>query len=124
MQGADFGSEAAILELLQTSHVMVGSAKAGVQVLSKNMLKQAKELIVAADVNAVPPLGIEGVGVNDMGVELDFTPNRAVGIGALAIGNVKYKVHYKMFEMMKTTDTPLFLDHAQAFEAARKYAAK
>lgn len=124
MEGGDFGSEDAILNMLQTSDVVVGSAKAGIQVLSKAQLKQAPKLIVAADVNAVPPLGIEGVDVNDMGKELDFTPNQAVGIGALAIGNVKYKVHYKMFELMKTTDKPLYLDHVQAFEAARKYAAK
>lgn len=124
MQGEDFGSEQAILNLLKTSDIVVGSAKAGVQVISKSQLKQASRLIVAADVNAVPPLGIEGVGVNDMGKELDFTPNQAVAIGALAIGNVKYKVHYKMFEMMKTAEKPLYLDHTQAFEAARKYAAK
>lgn len=124
MQGEDFGSEAAILHMLETSDVMVGSAKAGVRVLHKAQLKHAKKLIVAADVNAVPPLGIEGVDVNDMGKELDFTPKKAVGIGALAIGNVKYKVHYNMFELMKTTDKPLYLDHVQAFEAARKYAKK
>ena len=124
MKGEDFGSEEAILHMLETSHVMVGSAKAGIQVLSKAQLKHAKKMLVAADVNAVPPLGIEGVEVNDMGKELDFTPNKALGIGALAIGNVKYKVHYKMFELMKTTDKPLYLDHVQAFESARKYAVK
>lgn len=124
MKGEDFGSNEAILSMLETSDVMVGSAKAGIQVLSKEHLKHAKRLQVAADVNAVPPLGIEGVEVNDMGKELDFTPNKALGIGALAIGNVKYKVHYKMFELMKTTDKPLYLDHVQAFESARKYAAK
>jgi len=124
MQGEDFGSEEAILNLLKTSDVMVGSARAGIQILSKAQLKHAKRLVVAADVNAVPPLGIEGVDINDMGKELDFTPKKAVGIGALAIGNVKYKVHYRMFQMMKTADKPLYLDHVQAFEAARVYAAK
>ncbi len=124
MQGEDFGSEEAILNLLKTSNVMVGSARAGIQVLSKAQLKHAEQLVVAADVNAVPPLGIEGVDVNDMGKELDFTPNKAVGIGALAIGNVKYKVHYRMFEIMKTAKKPLYLDHVQAFETARVYAAK
>lgn len=124
MQGEDFGTEQSILNMLAISDVMVGSAKAGIQVLSRAHLKQAQQLVVAADVNAVPPLGIEGVGLNDMGKELDFTPGKAVGIGALAIGNVKYKVHYKMFEMMKTADKPLYLDHVQAFETARVYAAK
>ena len=59
-----------------------------------------------------------------MGKELDFTPNKAVGIGALAMGNVKYKVHYRLFEMMKETDQPLYLDHEETFKVAREYAAK
>ena len=85
---------------------------------------QAPKLLVAADLNAVPPAGIEGVDVHDMGKELDFTPQKAAGIGALAIGNVKYKVHHRMFELMRETDTPLYLDHEMAFETARVYAAK
>src|SRR6266702_552417 len=42
-----------------------------------------------ADVNAVPPLGIEGVDVMDDGV----TKEGVVCFGALAIGNLKMKVH-------------------------------
>ena len=47
-----------------------------------------------------------------------------MGIGALAMGNVKYKVHYRMFELMKETDKPLYLDHNEAFKVAREYVAK
>ena len=124
MHGADFGSEDAILDLLKTSHVMVGSAKAGVQVLSSRQLEQAPVLEIAADVNAVPPPGIEGVNVNDYGKVLDCTPRKALGIGALAIGNIKYKVHHHMFQLMKSTDKPLYLDHVRAFESACEYAGK
>ena len=66
----------------------------------------------------------KGVEVHDMGKELDFTPKKAVGIGALAMGNIKYKVHYHMFQMMRDTDKPLYLDHDEAFKVAREYAAK
>ena len=124
MQGANSGSDNAIMDILQVADVIVGSAKAGIQIVSKSQLEKAPKLIVAADVNAVPPLGIEGVEANDMGRELSFTPQKAVGIGALAIGNVKYKVHYHMFEMMRETDKPLYLDHEKAFAVAREYAAK
>jgi len=124
MHGEDFGSNEAILNFLQDSDVVVGSAKAGIQVMSKKQLEQAPHLLVAADVNAVPPAGIEGIDVNDMGKELDFTPNEAAAIGALAIGNVKHKVHYRLFEVMKNTDKPLYIDHEMAFETARKYAGK
>jgi len=124
MQGEDFSSDKAILKMMEISDVVVGAAKAGIQVMSKAHLKAGKRLQIAADVNAVPPLGIEGVDVHDMGKVLEDTPQKALGIGALAIGNVKYKVHYHMFELMKTTDKPLYLDHERAFESAREYAAK
>lgn len=124
MKGEDGGGDEAHKKYLQNCDIVIGSAKAGLQVLSKKVMAEAPKLQVAADVNAVPPLGLEGVEVNDMGKELDFTPNKALGIGALAIGNVKYKVHYRMFELMKQADKPLYLDHEKAFEAAREFAAK
>ncbi|MGH8120728.1 MAG: methylenetetrahydromethanopterin dehydrogenase, partial [Gammaproteobacteria bacterium] len=124
MQGEDCGSEKSIIRILEISDVVMGTAKAGIQILSQAQLKKAARMAVAADLNAVPPLGIEGVDVNDMGKALKFTPKKAVGIGALAIGNIKYKVHYRMFELMMTTIKPLYLDHVQAFEAAREFAAQ
>ncbi len=121
MKGGNGSNDEVLDEMIQNADIVVGSAKAGLQVLSQAQLEKAENLIVAADANAVPPLGIEGVEVHDMGKELDFTPNKAVGIGALAMGNVKYKVHYRMFEMMKNTDNPLYLDHDEAFKVAREY---
>jgi methylene-tetrahydromethanopterin dehydrogenase len=124
MRGTSSSSDAEIRAIVRETDVIVGSAKAGVQVVSRSQLEQAANLLVAADVNAVPPAGIEGVDVHDMGKPLDFTPRKALGIGALAIGNIKYKVHYRMFELMKRSEKPLYLDHVQAFESAREFAAK
>ena len=124
MQGEDFGSAKSIHKSLEIADMVMGTAKAGIQILSKAHLKQAQRMVVAADVNAVPPLGIEGIDINDMGKVLEFTPNKAFGIGALAIGNIKYKVHHRLFEMMKTSKLPLYLDQVQAFAVARKFAAQ
>ncbi len=121
MKGEDGSTEHALNEMLSTADIVVGSAKAGVRVLSKAQFTNAERLIVAADANAVPPLGIEGVGKHDMGTPLEFTPNQARGIGALAMGNVKYQVHYRLFKMMKQAETPLYLDHEQAFAVAREH---
>ncbi len=121
MRGASSRSGEDILEFLAHTHIVIGAAKAGIRVLNQEQLEKADNLIIAADVNAVPPPGIEGVDVNDMGKTMDATPNKAVGIGALAIGNIKYKVHFRLFEMMKQTDKPLYLDHTQAFEVAREF---
>lgn len=124
MRGTSSSSDSEIRQIVRDTDIVVGSAKAGVRVVSRSQLEEAENLIVAADVNAVPPAGIEGVDVHDLGKPVDFTPRKALGIGALAIGNIKYKVHYRMFDMMKTTEKPLYLDHVQAFQTAREYAAK
>ncbi|MCG8325791.1 MAG: methylenetetrahydromethanopterin dehydrogenase [Thiotrichales bacterium] len=119
MGGANSGSDAGIDEILQQAHVIIGAAKAGIQILGRQQLEKAGELEIAADINAVPPLGFEGIEVHDNGQVLDFTPNKTLGLGALAIGDVKYKVHKRLFEMMIETDKPLYLDHVQSFEVAR-----
>ncbi len=123
MRGADSGSDAAIRALLRDADVVVGVAKAGCQILSSAQLGVASRLLVAADVNAVPPAGIEGVGVNDMGKLVEGTPARAVGIGALAIGNVKYKIHHRLLQLMIEAGKPLYIEHHKAFEVARELAA-
>lgn len=124
MCGVGSGTEKDVLALLEHSNVVVGAAKAGIRVVSKVQLEKAGRLMVAADVNAVPPAGIEGVDVNDMGKILPCSPNKAVGIGALAIGNLKYKIHHSLFQMMKNADKPVYLDHIKAFAVARKLAKK
>lgn len=128
MDGADSRIDDALVlpfraaHMLNQAHVIINTAKAGVRVVKASDLKDSKALIVAADCNAVPPLGIEGVDVNDMGKILEVTPSKAVGIGALAIGNVKYKVHSKLCQMMIETSKPLYLDFQDAFKVAREYA--
>ena len=46
-------------------------------------------LLAAADANAVPPTGIEGIEAPDDGVERDGVPV----FGALGIGGLKMKIH-------------------------------
>src|SRR6266568_3009838 len=64
-------------------------ARAGVVLVPRQAWADRPGLKVVADVNAVPPLGIEGVDVMDDGV----TKDGVVCLGALAIGNLKMKVH-------------------------------
>ena len=81
------------------------------------VLAQCTALVVAADVNAVPPAGIEGLSVGDDGAEL---PGGALGIGALAIGGVKYKVQRGLLERMLGADHAVALDFPDAFDLARE----
>lgn len=108
--------------LVTNADIIFCAAKAGIQVLSAAVLKEATQLKVAGDVNAVPPLGIEGIKRNDSGVPLIHAVNAAgaVGVGALAVGNVKYQLQHEMLKLMLETDKPLYLDFRQAFDKARE----
>jgi len=117
---ADGSTAAKKAALVQASEVVLSAAKAGVQVLSKTELKDAGSLLVAADVNAVPPSGIEGLAVNDDSAALEGLSG--VGIGALAIGNVKYKTEFGLFQKMIGAKKPVAFDFQDAFELAREIA--
>ena len=109
--------DAGKLAALESAEVAVCCAKAGVQILSAELMGRCGKLMVAADVNAVPPAGIEGLGVAADGAEL---PSGALGIGALAIGGVKYRVQQGLLERMMRADRAVALDFPDAFELARE----
>ena len=111
------------LDMIKQADVILGAAKAGIQVLSAQELAHARQLLVAADVNAVPPAGIEGVGMMDDGVLFSAGSGKAVAIGALAIGNIKYQVQRGLLEAMIAEEKPLYIDFRDAFAAARKLTA-
>ena len=117
---ADGSSSDQVRALLLQHEIALCAARAGVQVLSKSDLEAAKNLLIAADVNAVPPLGVEGCGLHDMGVTI--SSHGALGIGALAIGNVKYGTESGLFKQMVTAEKPLCLDFCHAFALARQLA--
>ncbi len=124
LKGACAGSEADKAQLVVDVDIIFCAAKAGIQVLSSSVLKEARQLKVAGDVNAVPPLGIEGVKRGDSGIPLIHAINAqgAVGVGALAVGNVKYQLQNEMLKLMLKTDKPLYLDFRAAFNKARDIA--
>jgi methylene-tetrahydromethanopterin dehydrogenase len=115
-------SDADKARLLSDADVVFCTAKAGIQVLNASVLADAKQLKVAGDVNAVAPLGIEGVELMDNGAPLKLataSPN-AVAIGALAVGNVKYKLQQSLLKETLESDKPVYLDFRNAFDGARK----
>ncbi|WP_435685321.1 NAD(P)-dependent methylenetetrahydromethanopterin dehydrogenase [Sedimenticola selenatireducens] len=117
--GAVGSGDAEICALLSEADLVFGAAKAGVQILNDRHLASALSVQVFCDVNAVPPEGIAGLGVMDNGVELASTPAGALGIGALAVGNVKYQTQRALLQQMIDTDKPVYLDFSQALVVAR-----
>lgn len=119
LKGAKASNNEEKIALIADADIIFCTAKAGIQVLSTEVLKQGQQLKVAGDVNAVPPLGIEGIKLNDFGTPL-VAANGAIGVGALAVGNIKYRLQQILLESMLTTEKPLYLDFRDAFAKARE----
>ena len=76
-------------EILQGAEILLNSGPPGVLMAPKSAWAGCKTLKVAVDLNAVPPLGIEGVELNDAGVEREGVKV----FGAFGVGNFKTKLH-------------------------------
>jgi len=105
-------------KILETADVVFTAGPAGVNILSRHQIVRAPHLLVAADVNAVQPFGIEGMDLHMNGVPLAGAST--LGVGALAIGDVKYKTQAGLLKRMLQTKTVVALDFRDAFALARE----
>jgi methylene-tetrahydromethanopterin dehydrogenase len=104
--------------LVAQADIVLCAAAAGVRVLTRKQLAKSRRLAVVADVNAVPPSGIEGVELFDRGRLLDGSD--IASVGPLAIGDVKYKTQAALFRSMLASPDTVMLDFTHAFAKARK----
>ena len=114
------GVDADKAEYIKTADVVFATGAAGIELLSAEHIASATHLKVAADINAVPPSGIVGLDAFDNGKPLPGSISGAVGLGALAIGNIKYKTQSRLLKEMLNNDTPVFIHFEHAFEVARE----
>jgi len=119
VRSADGSTDAQKNAILGSTDVALCAAKAGVQVLSAEQVRDSS-LLVVADVNAVPPLGVEGLDVHADGIRLN---PKTLGIGALAIGQTKYETELGLFQRMIAATKPVSYDFRDAFALARELAA-
>ena len=113
--GSDDNKKSAILA--QTEAVLC-AGRAGTRILSSAQLAAATRLLIAADVNAVPPPGVEGLDMQANAIEI--TPSGTLGLGPLAIGNIKYKTEFGLFQKMISATKPAHFDFRGAFALARE----
>ena len=105
-------------EVVRNAEVIFAAAAAGVQVVSKEMMQNAPNLIAIADVNAVPPAGVEGMDLFMDGAPLG--DSGILGVGPLAIGDIKYKTEAGLFKQMLESDKALSLDFRHAYAKAKE----
>jgi methylenetetrahydrofolate/methylenetetrahydromethanopterin dehydrogenase (NADP+) len=106
-------------EVLEGAEILLNSGPAGVAMVPKSAWTSVKTLKVAVDLNAVPPLGVEGVEVDDAGV----VRNGVVVFGAFGVGNFKTRLHKACVARLFTRND-LVLDAEAIAEVAREMVPK
>ncbi len=83
------GDEVWTEKAIRESQMVFACGAAGVRLMTSEQLKQAKDLRVAIDLNAVPPLGIDEIALTDKAV----LRGQRYDYGALGVGGLKMKIH-------------------------------
>jgi len=105
------------VEVINNADVILCASVAGVRIINKDMLEKVKLVKVIADVNAVPPLGVEGMKLDDDMRE--FAPG-IFGIGPLTIGRLKYKLEREILREARRNGKGTVYNYNYAMELARK----
>jgi hypothetical protein len=95
------------------AEIILSAGAGGIQLLSQAQIGGSCRIV--ADINAIKPLGVEGLGSNDDGKEIK--PG-VYGIGALAIGKLKIKTETEMIKRATTEPQGLF-DYSIAYSIAK-----
>jgi ribulose 1,5-bisphosphate synthetase/thiazole synthase len=119
VEAMTFSDPAQLPAVLEGVEVLLNAGPAGVQMINRATWTAVKTLKVAVDLNAVPPLGIEGVEVGDAGVRRDGV----TVFGAFGIGSFKTKLHKACVAKLFTRND-LVLDAEAILEVARELVAK
>ena len=97
------------------AELLLNAGPAGVQLVPHAAWRDVRSLRAVVDLNAVPPLGIEGVEVTDSAADR----NGVKTFGALGVGNFKMKVHKRcVAKLFERSD--LVLDAESIGDVARE----
>jgi hypothetical protein len=89
LRGVSMSDAAHAAIVLEGATLLLSAGPAGVRLVPKSAWAARPSLRALADVNAVPPLGVEGIEVMDNGAEREG----AKVFGALGVGGLKMKIH-------------------------------
>lgn len=116
LQVVDGASDAAKKEVLNRATIAICAAAAGVRVLENAHFSQSKSLKIMADVNAVAPSGVADLDAMNDGQAIENT--QIIGIGALAIGQLKYATQHALLKQLINGSAPVHLAYDGAYKTA------
>jgi methylene-tetrahydromethanopterin dehydrogenase len=104
------------IEILKKADVIMCAGIRGIQIIDKEMLNEVKRMKVLLDINAVPPLGIEGINLKD---DMKEIMPGIFAIGAIAVGELKHKLEKEILREARTSGKDVF-NYNVALPLARK----
>jgi NAD(P)-dependent dehydrogenase (short-subunit alcohol dehydrogenase family) len=109
------GTPTSLVAALEGAAIVVSAGGAGAMLLPADARRALRSLKVAVDLNAVPPLGIEGIEVTDKGADRDGV----ICYGAIGVGGMKMKIHTRAVQrLFETNDAAL--DAEEIFALGRE----
>jgi methylenetetrahydrofolate/methylenetetrahydromethanopterin dehydrogenase (NADP+) len=117
VKGVAGGTDAERAEAVKDANIVYAAGAIGVQLLPESAWKDNPNIEMLADVNAQPPLGIEGTEATDKGKER----NGKIVFGALGIGGLKLKLHRGCIKQLFESSEGVF-DAEQIYALAKEMA--
>ncbi|MDM8532706.1 NADP-dependent methylenetetrahydromethanopterin/methylenetetrahydrofolate dehydrogenase [Anaerolineales bacterium HSG25] len=110
LAGQQVADEAATQAMLEGAQIVLATGTPGIKLLPEGLWQNHPTLEILADVNTVPPTGIEGIKMLDKGKER----HGKTCFGGLGIGGLKMKTH-------RAAIAQLFEANDQVFDAEAIY---
>ncbi len=116
LQPVATSSPAELAAALASCDLVIAAGTAAAMLLPRAARLACPTLKVAIDLNAVPPLGLEGVEVSDKGVQRDGV----IAYGALGVGDTKMKIHRAAIARLFTSNDQV-LDAEEVYQLAMEF---
>ncbi len=100
---------------LAQATIIFSCGAAGATLITADQLTAATQAKVAIDLNAVPPAGIQGIGVTDKAIQR----GDRFDYGAIGVGGLKMKIHREAIQSLFTRND-LYLDAEEIFAVGVK----
>jgi hypothetical protein len=116
LEAAGTGTAEELAGALAGRTLVIAAGAAGALLLPHAARTACSSLRVVIDLNAVPPVGIEGVEVGDKGIERESV----IAYGAVGVGDTKMKIHKAAVARLFESNDQV-LDAEEVYQIALKY---
>ncbi len=104
------------IEVVKSADVIFSAGTRGVRIIDRSFFEKLKLMKVLVDINAIPPLGIEGIKLKD---DMREMAPGIFGIGALTVGDLKHKLEKAILKEVRSNGKGTY-NYSFALELARK----